>query len=189
MSYCVGMTKCNFKIREDNVLRAMHKLVNHMYANKVNFIGIDLSRLMNSMDDPIRFLDNLHYSFELIDGYYVANSRNSDYLNDDQKWLSVIAEYIEPDLCIEMYGQDGDKWFWVMEGDECVEKSYENMIKEKLKKKDKEISELVKLIARKELAEEMLREIELISFDGMVDVTEYYRYTINKLHEVLREKS
>jgi len=42
-------------------------------------------------------------------------------IGDDLILFETIAPYIEKDSYIEMYGEDGCRWRWIFDGEECKE--------------------------------------------------------------------
>ncbi len=92
MGYCMYMTESSFFVPSEHSGLVMSKMKGHPYQFELDGEG-------NIVD--VGFL--------------------GEKLEDDFMWFQSIAPYVRDGSCIEMTGEEGERWRWVFENGKCEE--------------------------------------------------------------------
>lgn len=126
MGYCVEMKECEFFIKKENIDKAFNTLREYAKTkieNKERLSWIDLH--------GVAYSETLTEALECCDFDILYNDNGDVYdvdwisekLGDHDVILDVIAPYIEDGSYLQMYGEDGDTWRWVIKDNKCYWKT------------------------------------------------------------------
>lgn len=120
MGYCVSMRVSNFKIKNENLPKALELLKDFtkrqdhiMFVNKRTVL--DSKMLSEAMEEYRWGIESKEYGVKL--EYFYGEK-----LGDDFEMFNAIAPVVEEGSYIEMHGEDGETWRWVFENGKCTKK-------------------------------------------------------------------
>lgn len=196
MGYCVSMSDCDFKIKQENIINAITAIGKYLDEGN-NLRWISKGGFWDFFDNPAELFESMDYTLELdANKDYIITDFYGEKLGDEHIWMDLIAPYVEKGSWIKMYGEDGHNWTWIFDGEHMVEKSQEEIIAENAKKEAKKQEEIKikdllhrsRILARKELADEILSTLESMKINGnQIHSETALAYIVNNCRRILNE--
>lgn len=123
MGYCIELEKSTISITKENAIKMMDMLVDYIPSHKVDWRWVN-EKYVTDLCKEHNFeevTEELRYPMYEEDGLYKIDYFSGEKLGDDYDLFRLIAPYIN-DGCIEMSGEDGERWRWIFKDGKCEEK-------------------------------------------------------------------
>lgn len=126
MGYCIYHEEGNIKIKKENMNLILHKLSNYFkHGGELRWVdGFDIEDVAEAEDYNealMQVWEDLRYTYDENDTYYIINDFYGEKLGDDLKLFQLIAEYCE-DGYLQFNGEDGDHFRIVIKDGKAFEK-------------------------------------------------------------------
>jgi hypothetical protein len=119
MGYEISVDHAEIHIKKENfgsVLNAIASIPDRMAWTELK----DIQRIAKS-GDITKMFEHLGWPVEFdSEGNIIRMEFDSSKIGDEEVWLGAIAPYVESG-CIQVRGEDGDLWRWVLSGGKLIE--------------------------------------------------------------------
>ena len=120
MGYCVSMYDCNFKIKKENVTKAL-EIIKDLVKKGEEFRWVSNKTIIEA-ENLKEVLEEFRYEVSENETELEIEDFLGEKLGDEFTMFKAIAPVVEDGSYIEMHGEDGDTWRWVFENGKCTEK-------------------------------------------------------------------